>query len=144
MLTWAILANTSEEQQELIKVLGTHMGIAFQMRDDYLDIIGGDKTKSTFSDIQEGQQTYFTNYIFEKGTPQQQEILGSCMGKPLNTEEITTLQIMFEESGALAFGKQSILEHSQKAKATLEKTQLNDEAKESILLLIKKMEKLEH
>lgn len=144
MLTWAILANASKEEQELIKALGTHMGIAFQMRDDYLDIIGWDKTKSTFSDIQEGQQTYFTNYIFEKGTPQQQEILHSCMGKPLNTEEIKTLQIMFEESGALAFGKQGILEHSQEAKATLEKTQLNTEAKESILMLIKKMEKLEH
>jgi geranylgeranyl pyrophosphate synthase len=42
------------------------MGLAFQMRDDYLDITCGDKTKSLFSDIQEGQQTYFTNYIFEK------------------------------------------------------------------------------
>lgn len=29
------------------------MGMAFQMRDDYLDIIGGDKTKSAFSDIKE-------------------------------------------------------------------------------------------
>gem|GEM_PF-5575168 len=29
------------------------MGMAFQMRDDYLDIIGGDKTKSAFTDVQE-------------------------------------------------------------------------------------------
>jgi geranylgeranyl pyrophosphate synthase len=29
------------------------MGMAFQMRDDYLDITFGDKTKSAFSDIQE-------------------------------------------------------------------------------------------
>lgn len=144
MLTWAILANASKEQQELIKELGSFMGLAFQMRDDYLDIVWGDKTKSTFSDMQEGQQTYFTNYIFEKGTPQQQELLTSYMGKPLNIEEIKILQTMFEESGALAFGKESILTYSQKAKSTLEKTQLNDEAKENIMLLIKKMEKLEH
>jgi geranylgeranyl pyrophosphate synthase len=60
------LANVSKEQQQLIKDLGNYMGLAFQMRDDYLDITLGDKTKSAFSDIQEGQQTYFTNYIFEK------------------------------------------------------------------------------
>lgn len=144
MLTWAILANASEQQKQHIIELGKYMGLAFQMRDDYLDIVGGDKTKSTFSDIQEWQQTYFTNYIFENGTPQQQELLKSCMGRPLDMEEIKTLQTMFDESGAIAFGKQGILEYSQKARNILMETQLNEKAKESILLLIKKMEKLEH
>lgn len=144
MITWAILAGVSEEQKKLISELGKYMGLAFQMRDDYLDIIGGDKTKSTFSDIQEGQQTYFTNYIFEKWTPQQQKLLKSCMGKPLDSKQIQELQFMFEESGAIAFGKQGIFENSQKAKEVLVKTELNDKAKESILGLIKKMEKLEH
>ena len=144
MLTWAILAGASEEQKQLIIELWKYMGLAFQMRDDYLDIIGGDKTKSTFSDIQEGQQTYFTNYIFEKWTPEQQKLLKTCMGKFLDNEQIKSLQTMFEESGAIAFGKQGILENSQKARDILLKTQLNDTAKESILALIKKMEKLEH
>ena len=144
MLTWAILANASEEQKKLIIQLGKYMGLAFQMRDDYLDIIGGDKTKSTFSDIQEWQQTYFTNYIFENWTAQQQELLKSCMGKPLDDEQIHVLQTMFENSGAIAFGKQSILEYSQKAREILLSTQLNEHAQENILMLIKKMEKLEH
>ncbi|MEI6118652.1 MAG: polyprenyl synthetase family protein [bacterium] len=47
------MAGASKEQQELIKELGKYMGMAFQMRDDYLDITFGDKTKSAFSDIQE-------------------------------------------------------------------------------------------
>ena len=144
MLTWAILANASKQQQELIIELWQYMGLAFQMRDDYLDIIGGDKTKSAFSDIQEGQQTYFTNYIFEKWTPAHQELLTSSMGKSLDIGQIKILQTMFEESGAIAFGKQSILENSKKAREILAKTQLNPEAKEHLLSLIKKMEKLEH
>ncbi len=144
MLTWAILANASKEQQALISELGNYMGMAFQMRDDYLDIIGGDKTKSTFSDIQEWQQTYFTNYIFAEWTPEQKELLKSSMGKPLWAEEIITLQAMFEASGAIKFGKENILKYSQKAREVLEKTELNDEAKTSILGLIKKMEKVEH
>ena len=144
MLTWAILAGASSKQQELIKELGKYMGMAFQMRDDYLDITFGDKTKSAFSDIQEGQQTYFTNYIYEKGTPEQKELLKSSMGKSLDKRQIKSLQIMFEDSGAIAFGKQWILEYSQKAKEILENIEFTNEAKKNILALIKKMEKFEH
>ena len=144
MLTWAILANAPEEQQQLIKELWKYMGMAFQMRDDYLDIVGGDKTKSAFSDVQEWQQTYFTNYIFEKWTKQQQELLKSSMGKKLDATQIKALQSMFEESWAIDFGKQGIIDYSKKARDILDATQLNDEAKEGILALIKKMEKLEH
>ena len=144
MLTWAILADAPEKQKKLIIELGKYMGMAFQMRDDYLDIIGGDKTKSAFSDIQEWQQTYFTNYIFEKWTPAQQKLLKSSMGKALDDKQIKALQAMFEESGAIAFGKQGVVEYSQKARDILAETKLNDEAKEGILALIKKMEKLEH
>lgn len=143
MLTWAILAGANKKEQELIKELGKYMGMAFQMRDDYLDITFGDKSKSTFSDIQEGQQTYFTHYVFEKGTWEQQALLKSCMGKKLNEKQIKELQIMFEKSWAIAFGKQWIMEYSQKAREVLEHTSLNHEAKESILTIIKKLEKIQ-
>lgn len=144
MLTWAILAGASKDQLKLIEALGNYMGMAFQMRDDYLDIIGGDKTKSAFTDVQEWQQTYFTNYIFEKGTPEQTEFLTSCMGKQLDDTQIKDLQTMFEASGAIAFGKEWVMNYSHKARDILNQTTLNDEAKQSILGLIKKMEKLEH
>lgn len=144
MVTWAILADASKEQKQLIIELGKYMGLAFQMRDDYLDIIGGDKTKSTFSDIQEGQQTYVTNYIFEKWTPEQQSLLKSSMGKPLDATQIKALQQMFEESWALSFCKDGILRFSKQAKDVLMTTELNDTAKHHILMLIKKMEKIEH
>ena len=144
MLTWAILAWASEEQQQLIQELGTYMGMAFQMRDDYLDIMGGDTTKNAFRDVQEGQQTYFSNYIFEKGSEEQKALLQSCMGKELTEEQIKDLQAMFAASGALDFGKEWVKNYSQKARSVLEKLQINDEAKASFLGLIGKMEKLQH
>ncbi len=144
MLTWAILAWVSEQQKSLIKELWNYMGMAFQMRDDYLDIIGGDKTKSVFTDVQEGQQTYFTNYIFEKWTPEQQKLLKSCMGKKLDDQQIVELQHMFKESGALDFGKNGVKDYSQKSSAILEQIEFGNEAKKGMLALIAKMEKLEH
>jgi geranylgeranyl pyrophosphate synthase len=120
------------------------MGMAFQMRDDYLDIIGGDTTKNIFRDVQEGQQTYFTNYIFEKGTDKQQALLKSCMGKELDEKQIKELQYMFKSSGALNFGKEQILNYSQKARKVLAQLEITEAAKASFLGLIGKMEKLEH
>jgi len=66
------------------------------------------------------------------------------MGKELDEQQIKALQAMFEESGAIEFGRQGILEFSKKSRDILAETQLNKEAKDGILALIKKMEKLEH
>lgn len=144
MLTWAILAGASLEQQQLINELWTYMWLAFQMRDDFLDITCGDKTKSAFSDIQEWQQTYFTHYIFKQWTAQQKKLLESSLGKQLTKQEIKILQDMFMESGAIEFGRQKIGEYSQKAREILDRTELHSDAKAGILWLIKKLEKLEH
>lgn len=144
MLTWAILAWVNKEQQELIQELGNYMGMAFQMRDDYLDIMGGDNTKNAFRDVQEGQQTYFSNYIFEKGSDEQKTLLQSCMGKELTEAQIKDLQAMFAASGALDFGRAWVMNYSQKARAVLEKLTITDKAKASFLGLIGKMEKLQH
>lgn len=142
MMAWAILAGANEEVQQQITDLGTHLGLAFQMRDDLMDITWGDKTKSQFSDVQEGQQTYFTHYIFENGTENQKELLKSFLGKRLDNEEITELKKVFQESWAIDRGKQQITEHLDKAKIMFESIPMtNDEAKQSFAHMIRKMEK---
>ena len=128
MLTGAILAGADKESQDLIIELWKDLGLAFQIKDDLFDIISADKTKSLFSDIQEGQQTFFTNYIFTKGTKEEQELLASCMKKKLNKEQIISLQEMFERSWALEYGKGLIKKHTDVAEKTLAKIPFKDEA----------------
>jgi len=141
MLTWAILADAPEQQKQLIIELGKYMGMAFQMRDDLLDLTGGDKTKSLFSDVQEGQQTYFTHYIFEHGTAEHKALLKSCLGKRLSEEKITELKKVFQESWAIDRGKQQITKHLDEAKVMFEKIPMtNDEAKLSFMHMIRKLE----
>ncbi|AHB40873.1 hypothetical protein P148_SR1C00001G0058 [candidate division SR1 bacterium RAAC1_SR1_1] len=143
MLTGAILADADQESQNLIIDLGKYLGLAFQLRDDMMDITFGDPTKSPFSDIQEGQQTYFTNYIFTHGTDQQKKILYNSMGKRLSTDQIQDLQKMFEESGALIQGEKLLQEYSEKSSTILEKISFeNTLAKEGFIMLIKKIAKI--
>lgn len=140
MLTGAILAGADKESQDLIIELGKDLGLAFQIRDDLFDIISADKTKSLFSDIQEGQQTFFTHYIFTKGTKEEQELLSSCMRKKLDEGQIQELQEMFARSWALEYGKNLIQKHAKVAGETLAKIAFKDmDAKKGIESLIKKI-----
>jgi hypothetical protein len=47
--------------------------------------------------VQEGQQTYFTHYIFEHGTDEQKELLKSCLGKRLDNTKIDELKKLFQD-----------------------------------------------
>lgn len=49
------------------------------MRDDLLDILELENDKTTFHDIQEGQQTLLTYYIQQHASRDQQELLTKCM-----------------------------------------------------------------
>ncbi|MDD3262337.1 MAG: polyprenyl synthetase family protein [Candidatus Absconditabacteria bacterium] len=143
MLCGAIFADTAKDNMELTSELGKYLGLAFQLRDDMMDITFGDPTKSPFSDIQEGQQTYFTNYVFTHGTQEQKGILHGAMGNRLNTKQILDLQNIFKESGALSSGEKLLQEYSNQAKNALEKISFQDNiAKEGFTLLIQKLAKI--
>jgi geranylgeranyl diphosphate synthase, type I len=140
MLGGAILADADQETRELVKEFGKYMGWAFQLRDDMMDIVFGDDTKTPFSDIQEGQQTYFTNYVFTQGSESQKEILTKAMGKKLDIEEIHNLQHMFKESGALSSAENLLWEYGKKAYETLQKINFKDTmAKDQFTALIQKL-----
>ena len=143
MLCGAIFADTDQENMELISELWKYLGLAFQLRDDMMDITFGDPTKSPFSDIQEWQQTYFTNYIFTHWTQEQKWILHGAMGNRLTTQQISDLQKMFDESWTLEQWQKLLQEYSDQAKNVLEKFSFKDNiAKEWFTLLIEKLAKI--
>lgn len=143
MLTWSILADANKKNQDLVIEFWKYLGLAFQLRDDMMDITFWDPTKSPFSDIQEGQQTYFTNYIFTQGTEQQKEILRWAMGNKLTSEQISDLQKMFNESWALDQWQKLLQEYSDQASKVLEEFIFeNSLAKEWFIMLIQNISKI--
>ena len=86
--------------------------------------------KTLFSDIQEGDQTFFTDYILQTGNDTYITLLKSLRRKNLSDENIHDLQTMFEESGAIIHGKALISQHLQKAEQILEHAKdMSDEYK---------------
>ncbi len=62
LMIGAVLAGAGEEETRAIERMGSDVGLAFQIRDDILDITGSDETlgKPTGSDEKNGKATYVT------------------------------------------------------------------------------------
>lgn len=128
ILSWALLAWADKVLCKKLDQLGEILWKAYQMRDDLLDVIveDGDETthydnKTKFSDIQDGQQTYLTQYIYEHGKYAHRLAISSAMGKRLSKSQIDELRQVFIESGAIVYGKKCIEDYLTQAEKLLTK-----------------------
>lgn len=120
LIAGAQRAGASQEQINLLQQIGELLWLAYQTRDDLIDILETETDKTTFYDIQEWQQTILTNYIQTHENIWYRELLESSLGKELTQEQIKKLKIMFAESGAIDFAREKIAVYIQDATALLE------------------------
>src|SRR6187402_851666 len=132
----AIIAKTSEQEANLIYDFGLHLGLAFQLQDDYLDAFGDPETfgKQVGGDIIENKKTYLYLKALEFSTPEKASELEKLFSLQLddNTEKIETAKAVFNESGASKATQEAIEMYTFKAFDTLEKMNIKDD-KKSIL-----------
>ena len=81
MMTGAIIAGASDSQIDVIERAAYEIGIAFQVQDDILDIIGDEKTlgKPVGSDEKNNKTTYVTLKGLEKATDEQKKMSGHAI-----------------------------------------------------------------
>lgn len=73
----ALIANTSPAYQTALQAYGLHLGMAFQMTDDYLDYAVSSDTlgKNLGDDLAEGKVTLPLIYAMQKAPPQDAELI---------------------------------------------------------------------
>jgi octaprenyl-diphosphate synthase len=115
----AITANTSREQREALKTYGMAYGRAFQMQDDYLDLLGDEKKlgKPIGGDLREGKATYSSLILFDKGVEEARAIVRRHAKQD---DDVTKMIRLVREHGADVETRQHIVEEAQKAIAALE------------------------
>jgi geranylgeranyl diphosphate synthase type I len=90
--------------------LGLCLGQAFQIQDDLLDIVGDPlKTgKKIFVDVQDGQHTVLTQYIFENASENDLNIFKALFGKKVDEYSAQVLLRLFKETGAVEYAEKEI------------------------------------
>ncbi|UPQ80815.1 polyprenyl synthetase family protein [Flavobacterium azooxidireducens] len=129
----AIIAETSEENANLIYDFGLNLGIAFQLQDDYLDCFGNPETfgKQVGGDIIENKKTYLYLKAMEFAKAEEREqLLHLYSIQPNdNTEKIESVKEFFNQTGASKATQKAIEEYTMKAFETLTKMQIGEEKK---------------
>lgn len=129
----AIVAETSEENANLIYDFGSNLGLAFQIQDDYLDAFGNPKTfgKQVGGDIIENKKTYLYLKAIEFAKPDMKEQLLHLFSiQPNdNKDKIASVKQIFNTTGASEATQKAIQEYTFKAFETLEKIDISNEKK---------------
>ncbi|HEU4496430.1 MAG TPA: polyprenyl synthetase family protein [Flavobacterium sp.] len=129
----AILAETSQQNADLIYDFGLNLGLAFQLQDDYLDAFGDPQTfgKQVGGDIIENKKTYLYLKAAEFASQEEKEqllYLFSIHPKD-NTEKIEAVKSLFKTTGAADATQKSIHDYTHKAFETLQKISIDNEKK---------------
>lgn len=129
----AIIAETSEENANLIYDFGLNLGLAFQLQDDYLDAFGNPETfgKQVGGDIIENKKTYLYLKAIEFSKPEEKQQLLHYFSIQLddNLDKINAVKEIFNATGASVATQKSIQEYTLKAFETLDRINISEDKK---------------
>ncbi|MFL9831101.1 polyprenyl synthetase family protein [Flavobacterium sp. ST-87] len=130
----AIIAQTSDENADLIYEFGLNLGLAFQLQDDYLDAFGNPETfgKQVGGDIIENKKTYLYLKAMEFANAMDRQELADLFSIQMEENEAKIVQVkeIFINSGASAATKKAIEVYTFKAFDTLDKMDVEAEKKQ--------------
>lgn len=118
--TGAILAGANSRILRAMQKYGLPVGLAFQLRDDYLGIFGDSKItgKSTQSDIAEGKKTFLFVKALELAKEKEKAFLSKWYGsKNLDSKKITEIKKIIKDSGAVDFSEEMSRKFVEKGKS---------------------------
>ena len=129
----AIVAETTEENKNLIYDFGLNLGLAFQLQDDYLDAFGNPETfgKQVGGDIIENKKTYLYLKSMEFASVNEKEQLLHLFSfqSSDNTDKINSVKGIFNQTGASAATQKAIENYTFKALETLAKMNIGNDKK---------------
>lgn len=116
------LNNASPNYINALSNYGKNLGMAFQLQDDLLDIIGDVKSfgKNIGGDIKEGKRTFLMLRAYQVVNRKEKTLLNKVYDRKINSsEEITEIRNLFEKLGVIEETKKKINYYTLKAQKHL-------------------------
>lgn len=132
----AIIGGGSEEQIEALRSFGLDTGLAFQIQDDLLNLVGNAGDKDFRNDITEGKRTLVAVHALEHATPAARAELVEILGSASSDSTVLDRAVqLFEETGSLAFAHEYALKLTARAKSALTDIELDPVCRELLLAM---------
>jgi len=129
--------------QKLIYNIGINMGIAFQLRDDLLDLYGEEEKfgKKTGGDIATNKKTFLYLKALEKASPKQRSELHTLFGSVVeeNANKINTVKEIFDNLEIQEETVRLIDSYYQKVVRDIDSLSVNEDSKEPIRALTSRL-----
>lgn len=122
------IAGADERQQEALYQYGLHIGLAFQIQDDILDVYGDPKTfgKAVGGDICCNKKTFLLITALEIADPESKaELLQWLMATDHDEEKIAAVTAIYDRLGVRQAGETAMEEHTAIALAQVDKLPKN-------------------
>lgn len=125
----ALVGGASEQQILSLRRYGEHVGRAFQIQDDMLDIIADEKDfgKPIGSDVQEGKRTFLFLEALRKARGGDRRLLQSVANNGrVSRRKIKEFRRIYHETGAIDSAKTWVAHDLAEARRELDRLQLSD------------------
>ena len=135
------IAGADEVQQKALYQFGLHIGLAFQIQDDILDVYGDPKTfgKAIGGDICSNKKTFLLLTAMETADAESKaELLQWLMATDRNEEKIAAVTAIYNRLNVREAAEATMEEHTALALAQLDKLPQN-EATEKLRILAEKL-----
>lgn len=120
----ALLVDAKNSEIKSLSEYGLNLGIAFQIQDDLLDILGDEEKfgKKVGGDLIEGKKTFLFLKAFEKAKGKDKSALVKVIrNKGIDKSEVNKYKLLYKELGIFEDARESIKYYTQNALKPLQK-----------------------
>lgn len=120
----ALVGGASEEQAALAGRFGEELGMAYQIQDDALDLVGDETSlgKPVLTDLRGGKKSVILLHCLSHCSGDDRKFIIGLLNRsgPYVADEITKLKGLIEENGSLEYAKGRVMTYTERARDILD------------------------
>ena len=119
----ALVGGASDEGADIAARFGEEVGMAYQIQDDALDLVGDEAElgKPVFTDLRGGKKSFVLMHCLGRCSSDERDFVMSLVNRsgPYSQVEVSRLKALLYEKGSLDYSREKVALHTARAKEVL-------------------------